>query len=86
MRDEDAIDAFHALFWHAVSFSLTQPAMSRVSLEVSDTELVQLPEDELSTYRSFRGLHPGFTGLDCDHLFDLTTRLLIDGLARGRCY
>lgn len=78
---QDAVDAFRALFWHAVSFSLAQPAMARVSMDLTDPQLVQLPSDELTTYRGFRD---GFTRLDPDHLFDLTTRLLIDGLVRGR--
>jgi AcrR family transcriptional regulator len=76
--DEDAVDAFRALFWHTVGFALADDAMRTISPDRTADALVAAPADDLPTYRALRS---HFGAIDPETLFLLTTRRLVEGIA-----
>ena len=79
-RDEGAVRAFRALFWHTVGFTLVHHDVERFPADTpGGLEAAVGPIDPASHPTFARNL-PSFTSVDSDHLFDYTTRLIVTGL------
>lgn len=73
----DAVEAFRAVFWHAIASALADHAIRAVTPHTTADALDALDPEMVPTYRALRR---HFTPFDPEALFELTSRRLIEGL------
>ena len=79
-RDDAAVLAFRALFWHTVGFTLVDASPEGFPADSPGGLRSAIGEVDAETHPTFARHLPAFTRVDGDALFDHTTRLLVAGL------
>jgi AcrR family transcriptional regulator len=79
-RDTDAVDAFRALFWHTVGFTLVHHSFDAFPADGPDGLVGAIDAVDTESHPTFARHLPSFTTVDGDGLFAHTTRLLVAGL------